>query len=164
MSYYWETHHGILWRRIIKLVSVNSGPRTKLVSLQCSSKVELLCIQEVWVQTSLDLGVLSLGVALLPILVWPQSNQAAHSPLCVRDMKCERSPISDQVTYVPWTCNAQFMDSQWCYNEIICYVTTRACRLLWQQYIDREKIIPMVTTAKKVTWLYRQLGYHYGSI
>jgi len=31
----------------------------------------------------------------------PEVDQAAHSPQCVRDMKCERSPISDQVAYVP---------------------------------------------------------------
>ena len=44
------------------------------------------------------------------------------------------------------------------YNELICYVTTRVCRLLWQRWIDREKIIQMAMTVKEVTWLYRQLG------
>ena len=44
------------------------------------------------------------------------------------------------------------------YNELICYITTTACQLLWQQKMDREKILLMATPEKEVTWWYRLLG------
>ena len=44
------------------------------------------------------------------------------------------------------------------FNGLFCYVTTRGCQLLCQQYIDREKIVLMAKTAKEVTWWYRQPG------
>ena len=43
------------------------------------------------------------------------------------------------------------------YNELICYITTRACWLLWSNRLI-ERIIPMVTTAEEVTRWYSQPG------